>query len=209
MDYETPRDTRVTGDWMPEDFEGYPAKVTGTWNGFAVPLFDRETAERVVADQERIREELREDGHEADLERLEWHGDSVLVIPGEVDDSPEYLIQPRDSTGAVVGPDEGLYDLSMGWTWYEAEEDANDPARATPEQVATYRQLREDLSPGLPRGDELLCIDHEPFVRSDGTHEFRILVVSDEDEFEDSRRRVLRECGRVRIHRDGRIGTTR
>lgn len=84
----------VSGDWLDEDHPGYPAMVIDHWNGWAVPLFTREAAERIVTDN-------------TDL--LHWDGD-VVVSPGEEpDDRQEF------------GPDEdGLYCIGGGsWTWDE------------------------------------------------------------------------------------------
>lgn len=84
----------VSGEWLPGEHPGYGALVTDHWNGWACPLFTRETVERIVSESPDV---------------LRWDGDSV-VYETEDSDEPE-----------VYGPDDdGLYGIGSGsWCWDE------------------------------------------------------------------------------------------
>lgn len=99
----------VRGDWMPEG-EAYPAAKIDeqTWNGWACPNFDLETARRVVADQAEIVDKFGES------ELLEW-----VEVGGQL----HVQITDPDGFQQWIRPDaEGLYAIgSWAWTWYECD----------------------------------------------------------------------------------------
>lgn len=96
--YDPPIRATVRGDWMPEGAEGYPALIRSTTDGWAVPMFDRETVERLIVDQEALRRTL---GPGAPTIVLD--GDVLLFIDGET-----RRIEPNE---------DGLYLFDVGWTW--------------------------------------------------------------------------------------------
>jgi len=108
---------RVTGDWLPEDHEGYDAVVAQhRWNGWACPRFTEEAARQVVADQQRLVEEY---GDETDV--LEIVRENPLTI--SLRQGPAYKNDEGYPFEAIITADEdGLFDIGgFGWCWIEVE----------------------------------------------------------------------------------------
>jgi hypothetical protein len=127
MRYEPPVPATVRGEWAADETR-YPCLLAGTWNGWGMPLFDRATAELVVADQEKLAEGLADDLPT----KLEWVGDGIRVMQ---DEEEPWLIAPGE---------DGRYDLSLGWCW-EYELSGPDPDQPTPAQLQAYERLRDSV----------------------------------------------------------------
>lgn len=103
------RSTTVSiDDWLGP----FPAKVLTNyrWNGWVIPRFSKETAEKLVAQFNEATE-----GH-PDNGTLSWEGENVvLTTPAGAYDENEW----RD----VFEPDpDGYYPIgAMSWTWSEVE----------------------------------------------------------------------------------------
>ena len=117
------RETIMSGDWLLDDDDetyvaGFRCRVpaTGdrrvdTWNGFAVPLVTRETLEAMVRFQREYAESL---GQAETTDRWQVDESGALLVtsmPGTLDEET-----------TVIRPVDGLYDVSLGYTWYEVTE---------------------------------------------------------------------------------------
>lgn len=113
---ETRHEATVTGDW---NEKSYPALVDEVrWNGWAVPWFDKATAELVVADQAAMREQYGED-----VGTLEWDGD-VIVLTEYAGESER--IAPDPTGRYCIG--------GWNWCWFETDPNAavlTEPAAET------------------------------------------------------------------------------
>ena len=104
----------VYGDWEWDDTNDkpgalYPAIVYGGWSGGVCFLTDRATAEKIVEAQQALAEFA---PPHLEMDRLDWDGD-IVVRRGDPALTPE-RIEPNE---------DGLYDLSLGWTWSEWTEE--------------------------------------------------------------------------------------
>lgn len=178
MRYAQPIEARVRGDWMPEG-ESYPALVDADWNGWAVPSFDRETAERVVADQAKLIEDADWEG----APTLEWDGDAILYRDPNMmeEDDADILIEPDEN---------GRYPMGLGWCW-ELEDAPNDPDDPTPAQVMAHTRLAESLK----------CHSTNRTVYPDGSAVFA--VWADLGEQTEDGTKLVKTIARIRIDRDG------
>lgn len=159
--YENPQQTTFTGDWMLDlELGPYPGLLAGRWNGWAVPLFTREVAERVVADQEKLR------AGDPDVPRLEWDGDVIVLTDPQYPDEPTRVEPTAD----------GEYDMGLGWCWDVADDGFKDPSGASDEQIEAVQHLRRIGA--LRRGDLLTTLT----VKEDGTHELKFWRTQDEGE---------------------------
>ena len=82
----------------------YPARIISQWNGGVEFLTDKQTAERIVAAQQRIRGELT---NPEDVDNLEWYDDTIVYTGVD------------DSVYRYSADDEGLYHCGFSWTWNE------------------------------------------------------------------------------------------
>jgi len=150
--YAEPLESRVRGDWMPEG-ETIPAQVRATWNGWAEPWFDRAGAEAVVEAQLK----LAEDGW-PEAPAFTWDGD-VLVMRDVNTMTEEELAE-----GFRIEPDDGWYNLGLGWTWEHAPVEGADPGAATEAQAEAFKRLMESLK----------VHSHDRMVLPDGRHRFPV-----------------------------------
>jgi hypothetical protein len=108
------RQIKVTGDWRAnggaEPIEAFAKK--NTWNGWTIPFMDRDHAEQVVQEQYAMYLDMRGNDLEAqpDIDRLWWDGDTLCC--GNSEGTHTQRVEPDA---------DGLYDMGLGWTWYEAE----------------------------------------------------------------------------------------
>lgn len=170
MHYETPQLRYVSGDWHWNDADErydkvYPALVTGYWNGWAVPLVDHATAQRVVKDQAHF-------ASTEDAPTLEWdHLTIVYRDPGMCPDD-----DPEDAEWRVHPDPAGLYDIGFGWTWTECNEDGtvpvkdtgeDNPAAPSAEQIAALTEYNERAAFA-----GRLIFSGNAIARDDGVHVF-------------------------------------
>lgn len=190
---ENPTPTRVTGDWLGEDFAGYPALLAGRWNGWAVPLVTREVADEIVAAQAKLHADDADAFATGGLARLEWDGDTLVktesgAMFGEDEDDYVERIEPTAS---------GLYDIGFGWCWYTVDDFGDepstydDPTAPTEAQVAAFKSARESLD----------MFSGSRSVRPDGAHAFPVSVVTRRE----GMRSYSETVGVVVIARDGTI----
>lgn len=190
MNYEIPPVSVVHGDWLPEDHPGYPALITGRWNGFAVPSFDFATAKQVVADQVAM---LGDNAIDAvDIDVLSFvEGDRIKVTPAQW---PDQVDEPF-----YIGPGaNGRYVIDLGWCWYD--DITTDPAAPSVAQLAVFRGLQSagTLDGGSSHGLTVLANGAHRFpVYGDLTTEHRVLVGTL------SHHRI--QVGSITIDRDGNI----
>ncbi len=88
------------------------------WNGWAEPLFDRQTAERIVRINEQTREKLITEGFEPDcLVELRFEGDDIVML------DHSYLDETGHPERQIIQAGEsGLYGIgTSAWTWSEME----------------------------------------------------------------------------------------
>jgi hypothetical protein len=107
----TEHDGYVVADWSGST---YPAKISSyRWNGWAVPRFTKEIAEKIVA-------EIQADADEyPDNDVLSWEGDRIKIV------SPVYSAEDPAYEPEYVDPDaDGMYGVgAMSWTWWETKRD--------------------------------------------------------------------------------------
>jgi len=97
------REAKVTGDWTDKE---YPALVLSTtWNGWAGPLFEKATAERIVKDQAELIAQYGPDAGNG----LHWEGDAIRVTYDE-DPVVEYIF-PDDAGFYAVGASEWCWEV--------------------------------------------------------------------------------------------------
>lgn len=94
----TRRVTVITAEWL--DGLEFPAFVGETWNGWAVPHVTREVAEQIA---EALAAKSAA-GH--DLDSWTFDGDTLVVTSWQ-----------SDSDQDRIDPDEGLYEIGLGYTW--------------------------------------------------------------------------------------------
>lgn len=178
--YNPPRKATVRGDWLPDDHPGYPAYVRGTWNGWAIPLFDRETAEKVVQDQAKL---------EVDDCTLVWDDDVIVgTVPLSMEDET-FRIEPE----YVKSLNETLYDMNLGWTWDTVE--VLDVGPTAP-QKAAFLLVAESLS----------CHSHDRMINEDGSHTFPIMAHTGRYSDHEGRRFPIHvTVGLFTIDRDGNV----
>lgn len=175
MRYAEPIEALVRGDWMPEDAESYPAVVDSLWNGWAVPSFDRATAERVVADQASLLDDW------ADAPTMVWDGDVIVFHdPNSMEPDETYRIGPEE---------DGRYPMGLGWCW--EMESADDPDQPTPAQVAAQKRLAESLK----------CHSMNRTVYPDGSAVFP--VWADLGERGEGGTTMVKTIARIRIDTEG------
>jgi hypothetical protein len=155
MIYAEPFKTRVTGMWL-EDGESFEAYVSGSWNGWAVPEFEREAAEAVCKAQARQSEQ---DGYD-DAPTLTWDGDVIVFRDPNGMDGEELEDGIRIEANA-----EGRWQLDLGWTW-ELAEGAPDPERTTEAQAEAFKRLKASVE----------VWSENRVVMPDGSADFRILA---------------------------------
>lgn len=99
---EAPIRTWITAEWLDEFVTPRPAFegiLTGRWNGWAEWRTNRRVVEQII---------LLQIGTPSDLELDNWRFDGdILVVT-----APDYPDEPTR-----IEPDEGLYDLSLGYVW--------------------------------------------------------------------------------------------
>jgi hypothetical protein len=211
MHYAKPVEGIVRPIWLDEVAEngdepapGYPCLIAGYWNGWAEPLFDKETTLRVIADQEKMRSELDESSR-ADVQRLAFDeaADQVVVTFAEgTDEEEEDRIDPVDADG------KDRWNLGLGWTW-EGKVDGFDPMAPTDEQKGAVKELKARLGQG--EGTSPLAVSwHSRLALPDGTHVFSISADLGETntygEGEDAREiRVIRQVGGIKVAPDGSV----
>lgn len=100
---------RVTGDWM--EGRSFEAEVESHWNGWIVPIVDRETAESVLAE---LVEVTAENGDEGRM-TVTWAGSDAVILEtaGRMDPPTRtYLFRRSD----------GTYVLDLGVCFYRADD---------------------------------------------------------------------------------------
>ena len=96
--------TYVRGDWQSEDEAPYLcARIARYWNGWAVPVVDRATLNRIVAD-------FPADADPADVGMLRMDGDRLIY-------SSAITVQNCGDSEHIYADSSGLYVLDLGWCW--------------------------------------------------------------------------------------------
>lgn len=109
----------VTADFFSDDVF-LPCYSTGlVWNGWGVPLFDRETAHRVV--------ELLNMTEQLFDPKSQWSGDVILHRNCEFDknspssESNEKYVRFQSEAHLINGVSTNLWRIGDGWTWDAVE----------------------------------------------------------------------------------------
>lgn len=105
----------VTGSWEDDQTKTYPAQIADRhWNGWAVPRFTREVAERIVRDQVEMVAEF------PDSPTLTWDGDKIVfTTPAGVYEDHEVV--------DILSPDDGWYYIgAMDWCWQEVDRETGE-----------------------------------------------------------------------------------
>lgn len=100
-DTQTWRSAKIYAEWNDNTYDGQISDQH--WNGWVIPRFNRQVAERIVTDQELIHNQYPES------DKMEWDGDTILVTNPAHPNEP-FRIQPVD----------GWYYIGDSWTWTEA-----------------------------------------------------------------------------------------
>lgn len=145
--------TQVTGDWLGADVR-YDAFVRpgNDWNGWAVPLFTKDTAVIVANDQNLL--------HRQDPEgfttRMEWDGD-VLQIHD-------------DETVTRVAPSwDGFYPIgAMEWTWQECPQARCVLLEVTVAELRLLALGTETLHENNPGDDDARNLDQKVMALLEG-----------------------------------------
>lgn len=113
-----------TGDWEHNDTltaweVAYPAVRYGKpWNGWATPVVTKQVLAALVA-----RNQFCRVSGMPDLDRMEWVGHTVMVLPFDVDPTDP---QVKDYMKVLVPDDDGTYDLGvLGYTLVLVDGDDN------------------------------------------------------------------------------------
>ena len=94
----------ICADWL----EGkiYPARIVNRWNGWAVPIVTKATAEQIVADMNATR-----DPSDEDSDVLTWDGATIVRHQPAYADEADYTPERTDAD------DDGNYCISFDWCW--------------------------------------------------------------------------------------------
>lgn len=225
MNYDDPQAGFVSGDWCWDDdakryANVYPARLTGTWNGWACPSFDRATAQRVTDDQHAVNAQM----DEVDSITFRWNGDTLTTVPepnwylSREDYAVDGKLKPaalnrakteawREATTAS-GP---RYAIGDGWCWTRCNADGTpydgaNPAAPTEAQCDAFKRYNERAFFGTPRNVSTGAIhSYSMSVRADGTHSFPLHVWTGTVDPEHPTRWDGHHVGNVVIARDGKI----
>lgn len=128
----------------------YPAVRYGSrWNGWATPVVARQTLEALVARNQFLRT-----SGMPDLDRMEWQGDSLLVLPFDVQATDP---QVKDYLKVLVPEADGTYDLGvLGYT-FEQVAPGDNVVRAVP--ATPTREQRKAWIVDRIMGEVLADID--------------------------------------------------
>lgn len=214
MNYENAQLGYVSGDWhwdcdANRYAKVYLARITGTWNGWAVPSFDRETAQRVTDDQLEL---IADDGEQGIyMESFQWDGDTLKTIPAlqwylPNEDTPAAMEKARAEAEAESWTSDGpFYAIGDGWTWVRCNADGtpftgNDTAQPTEAQSAAFNEYNERA---LFTGKPLFSGNRE--VRADGSHAFPLSIWTGEKVPDQPGLHKSVQVATVVIARDGTI----
>ena len=107
-----PYTTNIIGDWdahEPTPDAIFPATIIGNWNGWLVPVVDRDTANRIVARQQLL------SADNPDNDQLSWDGDTL------VHHQPTYEDEQGYAPTRVEPAADGTYCVSFDWCWVAAD----------------------------------------------------------------------------------------
>jgi len=172
MQYQTARKGFVSGDWwydaIAEKYTHvYPAKIEGTWNGWAEPVVDRATAERIIADQKKMADVI---GHDDGVPKLKMSGDKIMGYDPSWEDDWTVWAEPDAA---------GLYHVGFGWTWERCNEDGSpftpdaevDDEGPTPKQLQAFEKFSAQFTnpwTHVHSGSRI--------VNDDGSHSFPVAI---------------------------------
>jgi hypothetical protein len=114
----------VVGSWQQPDEGGgprptpYRARLGTMWNGFENPYFNRETTDRVIADQAALVESLPPD-RRVGLYTFAWDGNTLLIenkMPRPGTASAEEADRPGRIAPVVIDG-QPHWNIGLGWSW--------------------------------------------------------------------------------------------
>jgi len=170
----TPLAAAVTGDWRGETAAPLACLLAGTWNGWAIPLFDRETVDQVIAEQEAMGED--------DL-RIGWSDGQVVVETRDPVTGECAYVHPEYIDGEMY------WNLSLGWCWTTVE--GGEIIAPSIEQRQRFAQMKQTLAMG----------SHSRVVEEDGAHVF--LITAHLGEYTGDDVPCHEVIGKVRVTKDG------
>lgn len=154
----------VVGSWQQPKAPGgprptpYPARLGTLWNGFQNPYFDRETTERVIADQAAL-VQARSPEKRVGLYTFAWD-DNTLLIENKMPRPGTASAEEADRPGRIEATyieGEPHWNVGLGWAWEhvtQTGELVNDDPTAG--QIAA----EQDAETALTRIRETLRLQH-------------------------------------------------